>query len=121
MNGAGRVRLGQAELDCGADTPFSGTEEVSVAMRPEDIAVEGVVGPEPNTLQVRIEAMEFLGSFFRADLTAAAIGGQHLQADFSVNLVRRQGLSVGGTIDVLLPRDRIRVFPARSPTGPPAQ
>ena len=82
--------------------------------RPENIVVQETAGgarPE-NGLDVRVGWMEFLGSFFRAELEAGALGaGRTLVADFSVNLVGRTGLREGASATVALPRERLRVYP----------
>jgi iron(III) transport system ATP-binding protein len=40
-----------------------------------------------------------------------------LEADFSINLVRRTGVKSGDRITVSLPHDRIRIFPPRNAHG----
>jgi len=54
--------------------------------------------------------MEFLGSFYRANLEAEAMGEHSLRADLSINIVRRLNLSQGDMLSVALPSERIRVF-----------
>src|SRR6267378_570557 len=67
----GVVRLGQVELGCEADGLAPGTP-VMLAIRPEDIVVQDVRATEANALTVRVDALAFLGSFFRADLVGDA-------------------------------------------------
>jgi iron(III) transport system ATP-binding protein len=57
--------------------------------------------------------MEFLGSFYRTRLRGEKLGEEELIADFSVNAVRRLGLTEGGALTVELPADRLLVFPQR--------
>jgi iron(III) transport system ATP-binding protein len=106
----GRVRCGSLELTCESDGLPAGTA-VTVAIRPEDIGVEGVRGGEENAVPAQVGAMAFLGSFFRADLVGAGPGEVRLRADLSVDLVRRLGLAEGQTLSVVLPRERLRVYP----------
>ena len=110
--GADLVRLGGIELACDADGLAPGTE-VTLAIRPEDILVPDVPGPgrQPNALQARVDALAFLGSFFRADLVGDALEGVLLRADLQVDLVRRLGIAEKSTMSVLLPRERIRIYP----------
>jgi len=108
--GPGKVRLGTVELACVADGLDQGAP-VSIAVRPEDIVIQGVTGEEENTFQARIESMEFLGSFYRADLVGEALGEARLQADFSINLVRRLELNEGSAVRVMMPSERIRIYP----------
>ena len=61
--------------------------------------------------------MEFLGSFYRADLTSEQMGEARLRADLSINLVRRQGIGEGDELIVVLPRERIRIYPGSSVHG----
>ena len=78
-------------------------------IRPEDVLP--VEGEGENTLEVTIRAMEFLGSFFRAELTNAEMGGIGFNADFSINAVRRLGLENGAGLKVQLPAERLKIFP----------
>ncbi len=105
-----KVRLGNLELACEADDVAAGAA-VSVAFRPEDILVQGVEGKEDNAFEARVEFMEFLGSFYRADLSSVALGDNRIQAELSINLVRRMGISEGASLPVMVPRERIRVYP----------
>ena len=114
--GPGTVRLGGLRLRCEADGFADGTA-VTIAIRPEDLVVQDVQGGEDNVLEARVEAMAFLGSFFRADLAGVTIGDTRLVADLSVDVVRRLGLREGQTLPVLLPRDRIRVYPGSALRG----
>jgi iron(III) transport system ATP-binding protein len=109
----GRVRCGSLELTCESDGLPGGTP-VTVAIRPEDIGVEGVRGSEENVVPARVGALAFLGSFFRADLVGAGTGEGPLRADLSVELVRRLGLAEGQALSVVLPRERLRVYPQSS-------
>src|SRR5262245_14588285 len=108
----GTVRAGGLELACDVDGLVAGTG-VTLAIRPEDIRVHSVTGSEENAIAVRVATMEFLGSFFRVDLAGEALGDVTLRADLAVDVVRRLDLDVGHTLAVVLPRKRLRVYPAR--------
>jgi iron(III) transport system ATP-binding protein len=114
--GPGQVRLGQVELACRPDGLDQGAA-VTVAVRPEDIVVVDVEGSEENAITARVGEMEFLGSFYRAELTSEQMGEARLRADLSINLVRRQGIGEGDAITVVLPRERIRIYPGISVHG----
>jgi iron(III) transport system ATP-binding protein len=114
--GPGRVRLGQVVLACEVGEVAPGAE-VTIAVRPEDIVVQEVQPEAENAFEVRIGTMEFLGSFFRAELADEAIPEAQLRADLSINLVRRLGLEQGQRLHIVLPRDRIRVYPQSSVHG----
>ena len=111
----GTVRFAGLELACDVDGLPAGTG-LTLAIRPEDIRVQGVTGSEENAVTVQIKAMEFLGSFFRVDLAGDAMDGVTLRADLAVDLVRRLDLAEGQSLPVVLPRRRLRVYPG--PTAP---
>ncbi len=114
--GPERVRLGQVELSCDADGHAQGAS-VTIAVRPEDIVVQGVSEEEDNVIDVKVDAMEFLGSFFRADLADGAMGEARLRADFSINLVRRLGIEEGHSMNVRVPRECIRIYAGSATHG----
>jgi len=68
-----------------------------------------ITNPE-NTLDMEIEDMEFLGSFWRVSLRHEALGDARLRADMSINAVRRLAIETGSSIQVELPADRLWVF-----------
>ena len=106
------VRMGEAVLQARTAGLAEGTP-VTVAVRPEDVlphAAGHEPAPKPNHLNVRIEAMEFLGSYWRTHLASPALGGTPLVANFSMNAVRRFALQPGGEMTVELPADRVIVF-----------
>jgi len=114
--GPDRVRLGEVDLSCDADGHAQGAS-VTIAVRPEDIVVQGVSEGEENVFEVKVDAMEFLGSFFRADLADGAMGEARLRADFSINLVRRLGIDKGHSMNVKVPRECIRIYGGSAADG----
>lgn len=90
-----------------AETP------IVAAIRPEDIVPQGVgdYSNMENGLEMEIESMEFLGSFWRVSLKNDALGGASLMADLSINAMRRLEIDLGSTIRVKLPSDRLWIFP----------
>ncbi len=108
----GVVALGDIELSCeGMNGGVPGTA-VTIAVRPEDIAVRDVDAVTTNRFLAKIIDMEFLGSFYRATLMPEKAEQARLTADFSINAVRDLGLSAGMSLPVALLLDRIRVFAA---------
>ncbi len=110
VEGDGTVRLGRVALACEADGLTAGTA-VTLAIRPEDIVIQAAPGGEPNAVPARVEVLAFLGSFFRADLVGDGLEGVLLRADLPVDLVRRLGLAEKSRVSMLLPRERIRIYP----------
>lgn len=92
-------------------TSFAADERVTMAIRPEDINAQDIGPKGGNLIEVNVLAMEFLGAFIRVELGCDAMGSYRLQADFSINLVRRKGVSVGVSLAVRLPGDLIRLYP----------
>jgi iron(III) transport system ATP-binding protein len=112
LTAPGRVRINQLELCCTANGLAQGSP-VTVAIRPEDILVqEGAASDPENAFEAEVAQIDFLGSYVRARLAAAAIGDEPLHADFSINLVRRVALAEGRRLPVRLPRERLRIYPA---------
>jgi iron(III) transport system ATP-binding protein len=116
MVAPGQVRYGQLNLKCRSNG-FGEGQPVTVAIRPEDIVFNNVNGTEDNSLEVNVDEMEFLGSFVRATLGSPVLEDRHLQADMSINLVRRMRIEQGAQIPVILPEDRIRVYPGDGHRG----
>jgi len=106
----GAVRLGATELACTTDGLAPGTD-VTLAVRPEDLVVQEASGRELNAFPGRVDALTFLGSFFRADLVSDALGSVLLRADLPVDLVRRLGIAEKSTLAFLMPPERIRIYP----------
>jgi iron(III) transport system ATP-binding protein len=109
--GPNLVRLGRIALECpgGLDGAPPGAR-VTLALRPEDVAVRNVARDGVNGFAARIVDMEFLGSFYRVQLAADDLEHSPITADLSVNDVRDLSLAPDMTIAVALPRERIRVF-----------
>jgi iron(III) transport system ATP-binding protein len=74
------------------------------------VVVRNVLPNAPNSAEVRVSGIEFLGSFCRVGLTLDD-DTPALVADFSINVVRDLAISEGQTLRISLPPDRIRVFP----------
>jgi len=118
--GDSRVTIGDIKLDS-RPHEFKAGSSVTIAIRPEDIIPHGEgarspgapdsISNENNTLDVRVEDMEFLGSFWRVSLTSEALGENSLLADMSINAIRRMNIEIGGNISVELPAKNLWVFP----------
>lgn len=90
---------------------FSEGEHVIGAIRPEDITPVEAGENDEDAIKVTIKEMEFLGSFFRASISCPALRDVELQADLSINAVRRLDLSIGKMMSVHIPADRLKAFP----------
>ncbi len=109
--GSGRVRLGGVELAASdAADGFADGEPVMCCVRPEDVVARDIVADTPNAFEAMVGELEFLGSFYRANLNIEGKTETAFRADFSINLVRDLGIEAGKPIRVVLPEERIRVF-----------
>jgi len=114
VTGSGQVRYAGIELACELDVRPGVGHDVTLAVRPEDIAVRGVSASMPNTFAVRVADVEFLGAFCRAKL--AVDGGEGpIVADFSINVMRDLAIDVGKDMLIALPSQWLRVFPRAAP------
>jgi iron(III) transport system ATP-binding protein len=105
-----RVKVGDMLLECSTDGVPVGARIV-LAIRTEDVNAMDVGDGDANVIDVSISHFEFLGSFYRAHLESPAFSGHEVDADFSVNLVRRKNLKVGSRLPIRLPPELIRVYP----------
>ncbi len=112
----GTAFSGDLVLQCNEHNLPEGSEAVAV-IRPNDVIPHGravdassSAGNGENLIEVQIEAMEFLGSFWRTHMRSTYLQNQQLIADFSINAERRLGLTEGMTILVELPKSRLLIF-----------
>ena len=112
----GIVKIGNISLT--ADTGnYAQGDDVTVAVRPENIVVlEGSDKPQ-NTVPVVVKVMEFLGAFYRATLMSNQMGDVEFVADFSINMTRRTNINPGDEVNIILPSDRILVYPKDMKNG----
>ncbi|NND89709.1 MAG: putative 2-aminoethylphosphonate ABC transporter ATP-binding protein [Granulosicoccus sp.] len=110
---ADRVRIGEVSFNCQSHG-FSPDEKVLATVRPEDIVPierdhSDQADPADQGVEVHIGDMEFLGSYWKARLDSPRLSGS-LNANLSMNAVRRMELSVGSHLQVRLPSDRLKLF-----------
>lgn len=109
----GRLSIGEKTFAC-HDHSFTDGMPVVAAIRPEDVIPheEGYVsgGENRNCIDVLLQEMEFLGSFWRCRLQSDRFGESELMADFSINAIRRLQLGEGKEMVIELPADRLMAF-----------
>ncbi len=105
----GRVRLGRTDIS--VETGVLPPGPATLCIRPEDIQVRAIRSDQANRLSARIERVEFLGAFCRAELKPDLGTDLALNADFSINAMRDLALDAGKVIEIALPTDRLRLFP----------
>lgn len=111
-----RVSIGEVTFFC-QQHDFSLGSKVIVTVRPEDIVpVEDSVTDSSDDTGQRVDVvigdMEFLGSYWRAELDSSQLNSR-LSANLSMNAVRRLELDVGKKMQVRLPADRLKLFAHR--------
>ena len=114
ITASNRVRYAGIDLACELDVRPGVGHDVTLAVRPEDIAVRGVSAGMPNSLAVRVVDVEFLGAFCRAKLEVDG-GEAPIVADFSINVMRDLAIDVGKDMLIALPPQWLRVFPRAAP------
>jgi len=109
--GAGRYRVGEAELATRADG-FAAGARVRLYLRPEDRVLEdsGPVESLANALRGRVEQVDFLGTYCLATLDVEGFAGQRLLLYFSLNQALELGVREGATIPFALRGERVRAF-----------
>jgi iron(III) transport system ATP-binding protein len=109
VSAGGAVAVGDAVLACNADG-FDVGAKVMLAIRPEDVNAQDLESGD-NIVDVEVTQLKFMGSFYRAELTGAALSGPCIEAEFSVNLVRRKELKLGSRLAIRMPPERLVVYP----------
>ena len=117
-DGDSSISIGELSFKSRSHALAAGAKIVA-AIRPEDIVPQDT-GSSPdngtnleNSLEMEIDDMEFLGSFWRVSLKNSALGDAVLRADLSINAMRSHDAEVGSSIQVQLPADRLWVFPPK--------
>ena len=109
LTAPGHLGLGGIDLACTDDRGLASGARVTVGLRPEEVRVRGIAPGQPNTLQVRVTDLEYLGAFCRARLVTEP-GGAQILADFSANLMRDMEVALGTVLTVALPPESLHVF-----------
>lgn len=107
---ANTVKLGTQSLECRPHGLAEGTRAV-MTLRPEDvIPAENGSTNAANAFEVIVRDLEFLGSYWRAWLTSEAFPGANIDAQFSINAMRRLEIAQGKPLKVQLPQERLHIY-----------
>jgi len=106
--GAGRYRVGRADLELPVDG-FAVGEPVRIYLRPEDRHIEGDLTHLPNRLSGRVDHIEYLGTVCMAEVACEQLG-QPMVVSMSLNQLHDLGIREGGDLTFALRTDRVRVF-----------
>lgn len=95
------------KLRCPCAARHQTGEEMQIAIRPEDIVMQG--GGD-NCFSVSVDKIEFLGAFSRVHL--AHDSGAVFVADCTDNIMRDFSIARGHVVNINLPPDSFRLYPA---------
>jgi len=87
--------------------------QVSLCIRPADIAVGMVNANRPGGLEAVVETVSFRGNFYRLSVNCRQIG-QTLDVEIMRSAWEDRGLASGSKIVVTFPAANLRVFPRRA-------
>ena len=107
--GPNGIRLGDLDIACAVAGLVEG-EAVTAAVRSEDVLLSGADREADNRLRVVVVDVDFIGSYYRCVLSAAAFGEVRLTADFPVNFMRGVRVEPGAEVSVTIPEDAVHVF-----------
>ena len=96
----------QPGFEAGAGNP------VTLAIRPEEIAVGPAAAGAANVLQARIETVQFLGPFTRLALTLVGDGKATLECDVAATAFTALGVGEGALVPIALAPEALRAFTA---------
>ncbi|MFW6373547.1 MAG: ABC transporter ATP-binding protein [Thermodesulfobacteriota bacterium] len=113
----GVYRVGDHRFQVLGDDGASGLGEGSravLAIRPEDVMIGPNGGADPNTLNGRVEGMEYRGPVFRVGFRLAVGDGRDIRIESEVptEKIRRLAVREAMEVPVRFPTDRLRVYAA---------
>ena len=92
----GLVSIGENTLKCNTEN-IPEKSNVRVTVRPEDILCHTESIESPNTLEVKVKSLEFLGSFYRLFISGPT-GFEELMADLSIKQIHEHNITPESTI-----------------------
>ncbi|MEM7428918.1 MAG: putative 2-aminoethylphosphonate ABC transporter ATP-binding protein [Pseudomonadota bacterium] len=113
IGGDGNVKTGKLSLACAANA-LTQDQAIVATIRPEDIVLRNgkSAGKDKNELEMTVEELEFLGSYWRVGLSSPLLEEDTLSANVSITLARTLKLEEGGKVSAELPKAHIRAFAA---------
>ena len=109
ISAQGKVCCGSLEFDCDNNGASVGAG-VTLAIRPEDIILDGSDDGHDNVVTVRVTSVDFLGPFYRLSCAAGTDQAVMFRADIPANLARHQKIVPGMQLHMRLPKDHLRVY-----------
>ena len=105
---SGKVLIGGNILDCETANIPEGSK-VRVTVRPEDILCSADVKKTANSFSVKVDSLEFLGSFCRLILSGPEGFGK-LMTDLSTQQVHELNVTPETNLTAVFPARNLRVF-----------
>ena len=109
VTNSGKVLIGENTIDCQTANITEGSN-VQVTVRPEDILCSADDENAANSFSVKVESVEFLGSFCRLILSAPDGFGK-LMTDLSTQQVHELNVTPETTLTAVFPARSLKVFP----------
>lgn len=115
-DGSNKVRVGDLELTFRETQAFGKGDQVSLAIRPEDIVLRNAVSRAQNMFEATVQAIEFAGAVSKVRLTVPGLGARQIHAHLSNGLIEELSIDEAASVTVSLPREKLHAF-ARSGAG----
>lgn len=109
------ARIGNIDIAL-SDVPpgLQAGSNIVLCIRPENILTGSRASGADNQIDLKIDHVEFLGSFHRVHTAPVNGAGSELMVDVSVARAREIDMTPGGKIHLALPADLTIVYPARN-------
>ncbi len=109
-NRSGWARVGNVELRHQPGFEAAAGSAVTLAIRPEEIAVGPSASGAVNCLTARIANLQFLGPFTRLALTVEGNGQEALECDVAATAFAALGVGEGALVPIALDAETLRAF-----------
>ena len=107
---SGWARVGDVELRYQPGFEAASGSAVTLAIRPEEVAVGPSAHGLPNSLTARIVAVQFLGPFTRLALAVEGDGQAVLECDVAATAFTALGVGEGALVPISLAPAALRAF-----------
>jgi iron(III) transport system ATP-binding protein len=109
-NRSGWARVGNVELRHQPGFEAAAGSAMTLAIRPEEIAVGPSASGAVNSLTARIANLQFLGPFTRLALTVEGNGQEALECDVAATAFAALGVGEGALLPIALDAEALRAF-----------
>ena len=119
-DGNGALVLGEhwrVMPDGGLPRPLDAGEAVTCCIRPQHLTLSRTDGEAVNACRVSLQAVEYLGSHYRAVVTPEARDDVYLRIELTPEQLADLSPARGETLTLHLPPESVHYFPANRPQG----